>query len=127
MNQNKILYYKIEKDDEQNTLISSLSKNFEYVCPRFVFGKDYCLVKYYKEGLLWKLKDINGNVKIPFKISFGDEIHVGQAALEHPDFLMAEIDLELLLNDAVHHELPKDSNNIIKLTTKNLKFWGKEG
>lgn len=99
--EDKIPSFEIENDDEKKTLIFSnvpLNKWKAY-CPRFIFGKDYCSVKYYKNGLLWKLKDTNGNQKIPFKISFGTEIYVGDAALEYPKLSMPEIDLEILLHD----------------------------
>uniref|UniRef100_A0AC34RHG8 Uncharacterized protein n=1 Tax=Panagrolaimus sp. JU765 TaxID=591449 RepID=A0AC34RHG8_9BILA len=88
--------FKIEKDDEDKTLVFS-NQNwqlFTFNAPTFIFGKDYCSVDYYKDGLSWKLKDVNGNIKIPFKISFDKEIYIGDAAFEHPEFLMPEMELE---------------------------------
>uniref|UniRef100_A0AC34PW69 Uncharacterized protein n=1 Tax=Panagrolaimus sp. JU765 TaxID=591449 RepID=A0AC34PW69_9BILA len=93
-------YFKLEKDDEKKTLISRSTTSSEWKDdrPTFIFGKDQVSVDYFKAGLLWKLKDINGSKKILFKISFDEEVYIGAAAEEHPEYLMPEIDLEMLSN-----------------------------
>lgn len=90
--------------------------------PTFYFGKDYCSVNYYKDGLLWKLKDDNGNDKIPFKLSFDREVYIGDAALEHPEFLMLEIDLETLLNDKAFHKISEKRDDFIQNDKQKYKI-----
>uniref|UniRef100_A0AC34QWF0 Uncharacterized protein n=1 Tax=Panagrolaimus sp. JU765 TaxID=591449 RepID=A0AC34QWF0_9BILA len=95
-------YFKLEKDDEKKTLISRSTTSNEWKDdrPTLIFGKDHVSVDYFKAGLLWKLKDINGNKNIPFKISFDEEVYIGAAADEHPEYLMPDIDLEALSTNA---------------------------
>lgn len=112
MCQNKNFSGKIQTDNKNETpfVFGVLLNELKDDLPRFIFGKDNCSVNYYKNGLLWTLKDANGNVKILFKLSFDQEIYVGDVALEHPEFLMPEIDLEVIsttynLNEsAVNHD-----------------------
>uniref|UniRef100_A0AC34RQ20 Uncharacterized protein n=1 Tax=Panagrolaimus sp. JU765 TaxID=591449 RepID=A0AC34RQ20_9BILA len=102
--------FKIEKDNEDKTLVFSNQKweFFTFNAPTFVFAKNYCSVDYYKHGLSWKLKDVNGNIKIAFKISFDKEIYIGAAAVDHPEFLIPETELEKpLIFQAFKNFFPK--------------------
>uniref|UniRef100_A0AC34PYW6 Uncharacterized protein n=1 Tax=Panagrolaimus sp. JU765 TaxID=591449 RepID=A0AC34PYW6_9BILA len=97
MDVNKTILFEIRKDDDDETLLFQTIPFVEFrsFCPVLSFVKNAssvtCSVNYYKEGLQWNLKDINGNVKIPFKISFDKEIYIGDAALEHQEFLLSGI------------------------------------
>uniref|UniRef100_A0AC34QSN3 Apolipoprotein B n=1 Tax=Panagrolaimus sp. JU765 TaxID=591449 RepID=A0AC34QSN3_9BILA len=116
--------FKIEKDDAQRSLICSNVTPDEWKDdrPRFFFGKDHVAVEYFKNGILWKLKDASGNDKIPFKISFDKEIHVGAAALEHPEFLMSDLDLEILANANIKNKTAKISPPFFKDADSDLKI-----
>uniref|UniRef100_A0AC34PXH3 Uncharacterized protein n=1 Tax=Panagrolaimus sp. JU765 TaxID=591449 RepID=A0AC34PXH3_9BILA len=116
-------FFKIETDDDQKTLILScfpMSNKWWDDRPTFMIGKDYCSVDYYKDGLLWKLKDINGNEKIPFKMSFDEQIYIGDAADEHPEFLMSETDFKMLFKDQKfdqESQIPLNTADGIRKTT----------
>uniref|UniRef100_A0AC34R0M3 Uncharacterized protein n=1 Tax=Panagrolaimus sp. JU765 TaxID=591449 RepID=A0AC34R0M3_9BILA len=116
--------FKIEKDDAQRSLIYSNVTPDEWTDdrPRFFFGKDDVAVKYFRNGILWKLKDANGNDKISFKISFDKEIHVGAAAEEHPEYLMADLDLEMLANATIKNKTSKISSPFFKDVDNELKI-----
>uniref|UniRef100_A0AC34RMH6 Uncharacterized protein n=1 Tax=Panagrolaimus sp. JU765 TaxID=591449 RepID=A0AC34RMH6_9BILA len=114
MDKYKSILCEVYKDDVVRTRLIKMSPFMKFKIHRyvFIFGKDYCGVNYHKEGLHWNLKDINGNVKIPFKISFDEEIFIGDAALEHPEFLLSGIDLEMLLNFDYFCGLPDYPNHL---------------
>uniref|UniRef100_A0AC34Q0L7 Uncharacterized protein n=1 Tax=Panagrolaimus sp. JU765 TaxID=591449 RepID=A0AC34Q0L7_9BILA len=113
VDKNQQVYFKIEKNDAQKTLICSNKPLNEWKDdrPRFVFGKDHCSVNYYKNGLLWKLKDANDNIKIPFKISFDKELYIGDAAEEYEKSHLFTMDLNVLLDEKRLKEFMTKSPN----------------
>uniref|UniRef100_A0AC34Q7M1 Uncharacterized protein n=1 Tax=Panagrolaimus sp. JU765 TaxID=591449 RepID=A0AC34Q7M1_9BILA len=130
INQEKLIHFKIatiDENDKKTLIISNIPVDiWEDDRPVIKTGKDYYSVDYYDNGLFCRLKDANGNIKIPFKISFDKEIYIGEAADEHPEFLMPDLDLEMLLNTKSHPELAKkrpdwfvlDSDNKYKVLLK---------
>uniref|UniRef100_A0AC34RMD4 Uncharacterized protein n=1 Tax=Panagrolaimus sp. JU765 TaxID=591449 RepID=A0AC34RMD4_9BILA len=120
----KSILCEVYKDDSSKACLIQKSPLMKLEIHRnvFIFGKDYCGVNYHKEGLQWTLKDINGNVRIPFKISFDKEIYIGEAALEHSEFLLSGIDLEMLLNPDYFGVLPDYCKYFQKENEKDYKI-----
>uniref|UniRef100_A0AC34RBC4 DNA-directed RNA polymerase n=1 Tax=Panagrolaimus sp. JU765 TaxID=591449 RepID=A0AC34RBC4_9BILA len=120
----KSILCEVYKDNVVRTRLIKISSLMKFKIHRyaFIFGKDYCGVNYHKEGLQWNLKDINGNVKMPFKISFDKEIYIGDAASEHPEFLLSGIDLEMLLNPEYFGGLPDYCKYFQKENEKDYKI-----
>uniref|UniRef100_A0AC34PVP5 Uncharacterized protein n=1 Tax=Panagrolaimus sp. JU765 TaxID=591449 RepID=A0AC34PVP5_9BILA len=107
MDETKAFLCKIISNDVEKILLFENPRQFtpKDDRPKFIFGEDYCSVNYHKDGLLRRLKDANGNVQIPFKISFDKEIYIGEAADEHPEFLMPKIDLKTIFNPCLSKQL----------------------
>uniref|UniRef100_A0AC34R7I5 Uncharacterized protein n=1 Tax=Panagrolaimus sp. JU765 TaxID=591449 RepID=A0AC34R7I5_9BILA len=133
MDENKMLRLKIKKGTSENSPTAKISRDeFKGDRPRIVFGKDYCFVNVYKNGLLWRVRDINGNENIPFYLSFDEEIYVGDAALEHPKYLMPKVDLEMLFNkfipnttDVMENRLLSNENGEQFIVIKTFDGWKK--
>uniref|UniRef100_A0AC34Q8A1 Uncharacterized protein n=1 Tax=Panagrolaimus sp. JU765 TaxID=591449 RepID=A0AC34Q8A1_9BILA len=122
---NKQVCFKVEKNDEGRTLIAAMAANvplseWKDYRPRFFFGKDYCSVNYYKHGLSWKLKDVNGNIKIPFKISFGEEIYVGDAASDFYGCFSFNMDLETMMDEENTSKSKSESNENGKIVVQTV-------
>uniref|UniRef100_A0AC34QV15 Uncharacterized protein n=1 Tax=Panagrolaimus sp. JU765 TaxID=591449 RepID=A0AC34QV15_9BILA len=107
MDETKAFLCKIVSNDVKKIILFENPRQFtpQDDRPKFIFGEDYCSVNYYKDGLLRRLKDANGNTKIPFKISFDKQIYIGDAALEQPEFLMPKIDLKTIYNPSLSKQL----------------------
>lgn len=113
INEHKRYQLKIEKDDDERTLIASVVPVhlYNYDHPRFFFDKDYCSVTYYRDEILWKLKDINGNFIISFKISFDKEILIGDAAMKYGKYLL-NMDVGMLLDTEWLKKMAKNNKNV---------------
>uniref|UniRef100_A0AC34Q3Z1 Uncharacterized protein n=1 Tax=Panagrolaimus sp. JU765 TaxID=591449 RepID=A0AC34Q3Z1_9BILA len=124
LQQDKHLNYlfKIEKNNDEKTLITSSRPldEWEDDRPRVIVAKSHCCAGYYKEGLLWELKDANGNDKIPFKISFGNEIYVGEAASNHDE--QFNVDLDVLINQSSLKTWTKKNPNAFINDSGEVKF-----
>uniref|UniRef100_A0AC34Q1G5 Uncharacterized protein n=1 Tax=Panagrolaimus sp. JU765 TaxID=591449 RepID=A0AC34Q1G5_9BILA len=115
-------FFKIEKDNDEKTLITSSRPldEWEDDRPRVIVAKSHCCAGYYKDGLLWELKDANGNENIPFKISFGKEIYIGAAASNHDEQL--NIDLDVLINQSSLKKWMNKNPNAFIIDSGEVKF-----
>uniref|UniRef100_A0AC34RRZ5 Uncharacterized protein n=1 Tax=Panagrolaimus sp. JU765 TaxID=591449 RepID=A0AC34RRZ5_9BILA len=107
-------FYKLE-DSEARILKRSDDWNDAGISfPKLSFMNGVCNGIYYKNGLEWNLKDVNGLAKIPTAIDFDSEIPlIGKAAIEDGKFGQS-YDFELLLNLEKHEKRTK------KLDWKNI-------
>uniref|UniRef100_A0AC34R5B2 Uncharacterized protein n=1 Tax=Panagrolaimus sp. JU765 TaxID=591449 RepID=A0AC34R5B2_9BILA len=128
MDVNKTSLFEIRKDNDDKTLLFQTIPfvEFKSCCPVLSFVKNSssmtCSLNYYKEGLRWNLKDINGNVKIPFTISFDKEIYVGEAASEHPEFYIHGLWRFFILKNANSriHKIVKTADGLRKTTPATI-------